>query len=616
MRLLFLDWESFYDTKGGYTLSGKKGLSTVEYVRDRRFKPHGFSYSWDLDGPVVWVTESKSKEFFDTVDWANTVVIAHNTKFDGFILRQHYGIQPGAWICTKALSHAVLGKTIKGHSLASLAMFFELPSKGTMRTDGIRDLTPEQEKELSIYGCHDTWLCREIYKRLIVRFPENQLPIVSWTIDTFVNPRLMLDVPLLRKAAADEIHDKRKKFRALNIDGSVFRSSDKFSALLKERGYSVPYKESPKQKNEDGTAKKIPALALGDTEFVDMLKSPDETLRILCEARKAAKSNIIETRSKRLASIGRTGSWAFDVEYSGADQTQRFSGGSAAGGNAQNFTNGSPLRYGVLAPNYFSLVVGDSAQIEARFVAYLSGDPELIRIIENEPDLYCDYGRRIYKRVITKKDIIERKISKEGVLGLGYNMGPDKFQLRVKLRTGIKLTDQEAYEFVHVYRNTYVEVPRLWKMLDDFIVHLTDGGSGQLGTLPMRYGPNCLVLPSGLTIQYPNLRQEYDERFDRMGWVYDTWVKGKYIQAKLYGGKMLENICQALAGEHCKEVLAQFTDVCYGQNHDELILVVPEKQAWLYGRRLQLALSKSPSWFKQIHLDAEVKIGKNWGVCK
>src|ERR1700686_4785817 len=81
-----------------------------------------------------------------------------------------------------------------------------------------------------------------------------------------------------------------------------------------------------------------------------------------------------------------------------------------------------------------------------------------------------------------------------------------------------------------------------------------------------------LVLPSGLSIKYPNLRQLGDD------WVYDVYHRVYESETtNLYGGKIIENICQALAGELCKEAIERAEAAglrCVGQVHDEVIAVV------------------------------------------
>jgi len=608
---LVIDFETYFDNKE-YTL---KKQSMVEYVRDPRFKTHGLGYQWIAGGEIIygapqWVTGKDVPAFLANIDWTQTDVVAHNAKFDGFILRQVYGIQPRRWIDTKGMSRAVFGKRIKNHSLATIAEFYGMPAKGVMKTDGLKDLTPDQERELAEYCLHDVELGGAIYLKLAEDFPANQYDMLHWTVQTFVAPKITLDIELLKKTALEEKERKRTIFSNLQIDKAIFSSNVKFPKLLEKEGFDVPVKPSPKQKNPDGSPVMIPAIALGDPDFLDMLESENERLRLLCEARVAAKSTLLETRSEKLARLGETGYWPFDVEFSGANQTHRFSGGKGAGGNPQNFTRGSALRRAVRAPFGHSLIVGDFSNIELRLVAYLSKDPGLIEAIENDVDLYCDFASTFYERTITKEDDIERRFGKCAILGLGYGMGPKKFKKTVRLQTGQDITDEQAQRAVDLYRSRYTRVPQLWYVLNSSIPLLKEEQKHLILGLPVSFEKEAIVLPSGLKMGYPNLRQQEGEK--GLEWVYDIWDKGQLQKRKLYGGKVLENISQGLAGELCKEAAQPFLGNLTGLVHDEIHLLVLSYMAKIVKRRLERAMTQTPRWMPKIKLKAELGIGPNW----
>lgn len=602
---LVIDFESFWDTKNGYTL---RKLSMVEYVRSPLFKSFGAGFQFLSEFPTepFWVSAEDLPDYLATLEWKNIEVVGHNVKFDGFILKHVYGIQPYRWIDTKGMSRAVLGKAVKNHSLATLAEHFGLVSKGTMKTDGLKELTPDQEKELAIYCMHDVRLCGLIYSRLAKDFPENQNEMLHRTIQMFVMPKIVLDVALLQKTAESEKARKITIFSDLQIDKAVFSSNVKFPKLLESEGFEVPMKASPKQVNEDGTPKMIPAIALGDVDFLNLVEEGNERLKLLCEARVAAKSTLLETRSEKLARLGSTGHWPFDVEYSGANQTHRFSGGSGAGGNPQNFTRGSALREAVRPISGYSIIVGDFSNIELRLVAYLSKDPGLIEAIEQNKDIYCDFASLFYGRTITKKDEIERRFGKTAILGLGYGMGAIKFKKTVRLQTGQDISIADAERAVDLYRSRYSRVPQTWHQLNSCIKFLTRDDESLFIGMPIRCRHEALVLPSGLEMRYPNLRQREKE------WIYDIWDKGQFVQRKLYGGKVLENICQGLAGELCKEAAQQFGDKVTGLVHDEIHLVDKTQFARLTAKRLERVMSTAPKWLPRIKLNAEVGYGINW----
>lgn len=648
MRLLFLDFESYYDTKGKYDI---KSCSMTGYIRDARFKVHGLSYAWDRDGEVKWVTGNRVAAFLDSVNWSQTILVAQNVKFDGAITDWHYGHRPAQYRDTLGLARAIIGRRISNHSLGQLATYFELPAKGEMHTDGLVNLTETQEAELAAYGCHDTWLCREIYYKLVDRFPEDQWPVLDWTIRAFTEPKLVLDKDLLAQIAKEERERRANIFELIGIEKGVFSSNDKFAALLTKEGYKVPLKPSPafeknrakveemKKAGDPKAAKAeaklkplIPALALGDPEFLDMVESEDERLAALCEARIAAKSTLLETRSEKFLKLAGTGPFPFDVNFSGALNTHRLSGADGAGGNPQNLQKCQDpvahkkghyckgrLRNAVCAPAGHLLAVADSAAIEARLVAWLANEPTLIKLFSENGDPYAAFASVQYGRTITKADKAERQYGKESILGLGYGMGATKFKNRIKVKLGKIITEGEARETIELYRETYAAIPQLWYKLESYIEVMAAGQETRLPFAPfLLIKDGGIQLPSGLMLQYPNLREEDNEESGYTEWVYDSYKACRQHpeKVKLYGGRLLENICQALAGELCKKALIEAGLDMVLQLHDELGAVMLESEAATAVIRLEKVMTEAPKWWPSLRLGAEVKIGKSWGEAK
>lgn len=622
-QLLFIDFESFYDSPNGYTL---KKMSTLEYVKDEKFQVHGFSYGY-MDGRVHWVQgEHVMRSFLQAIDWKNTIIVAHNVKFDGAILAWHYGIKPSGYICTQAMARAILGYKVKSHSLKTVAEHFGFQPKGDMHTDGIRNLTPEQMHELAVYGVHDTELCRDIFKTLSGSFPASQYQALSWTIKAFLEPELELNGQVLREVHEAEKARRENIFKEIGIEKKVFSSNAQFVKLLESRGYVVPLKKSPSALKK-GIDKDIPALATGDQAFIDMRNSGNEELEDICEARMAAKSNLLETRSENFLGLVKYGRFPFDVQFSGAKQTHRYSGANGAGGNPQNLTQcrehnvighacRGGLRRAIQAPSGSSLLVADFAAIEARIVAWLAREPKLIEDFSAGRDVYSSFATRIYQRTITKEDKRERQFGKTCILGLGYGMGAKKFQYKVKLDTKMVIDPEEAKRVVTLYRVFYSRVPALWNLLDHYIPFLAGRNFVRLPGIPfLTFKNGSIILPSGLAIQYPNLH--WEETGGRFGgqWVYDVWDKGHIEHRHLYGGKVLENISQALAGELTKIAIerAEATGVkVAGQVHDEVLAVVDTALAAEKKVLVQRAMEESPTWWPTLKMKAEVGVGPNW----
>ncbi len=620
-RTLFVDFETYYSRKDKYTLSE---LSVTEYVRDERFKAHGLAYCW-LDDPTPhWISgDHVIQAWVGSVDWGSTVVVAHNARFDGSILAWRYGVNPSAWFDTVALAKAVLGGKVSGYSLKQLAEYLGLEAKGELKWDGVRDLTPQQDKEMGVYCKGDVSICRGIYERLSREFPISQYSAVDWTIRAFVEPKLVLNASTLSDGVAKEKERREEAIKASGIEKDVLSSNKKFSALLSSKGYVVRTKISGR------TGKEIPAFAKTD-DFIESLKSIDP---VLYEARIASKANLLETRGESLLAVAKTGPFPFDVGFSGAPQTHRYSGGSGAGGNPQNFTRWSFLRRSVCPPPGHSLIVGDFAAIEARLIAFLANEPKLMSAFAENRDIYAEFASIIYGFKVAKETHpLERQFGKICILGLGYGMGWEHFIETVKVQ--IKPTEKdtpeqalaklqvireysnekEARRIVNLYRTTYFNIPRLWENAGRLLPLMVDG---RRTVVPFAQFigvvKEALVLPSGLNISYPGLRVA-GYKFKRPAWVYDCYeTKYKKETTGIYGGKIIENICQALAGEITKTAIERATILglrCVGQVHDEILAVSqdPEQGVGI----LQACMEKAMPWWPMLRLKAEVHHGPNW----
>jgi DNA polymerase bacteriophage-type len=603
MRKLYIDLECYYDTKIGYDL---KSMSMTEFIRDPRFKVHGCGCM--MEGYYKWVPGDKM-ESVRSLPWNEIELIAHNVKFDGGILAWRYSIHPARYFDTVSLSRAILGQNIQSYSLKSVAAYLGLAPKGELGIDGLASLTSEQEAKLIEYNKTDLQLCSLIDAKLRGQFPDGQLGALDWTTRAFINPVLELDVDRLEKMVAKERIKKADIFLKLGIDKEIFSSNKKFEELLHERKIDVPTKPSPRN-----PAKTVPAFSLTDPGFIAL----KETHSDLYEARVAAKSTIVETRGDNLAAIGRTGAFPFDVQFSGAIGTHRYSGGSGAGGNPQNFPRKGDMRRSIIAPSGSMLVVGDFSAIEARIVAWLAKEPKIVSGFLQEDDIYSQFASTVYGRPINKKDNPrERQVGKTCILGLGYNMGAKKFKLRIKQDAGITIDDKEAYRIVNLYRSTYGNIPLLWRNAGNLLPQMVEGNTSFIPFAPfLRLERNAIKLPSGLRIQYPNLRYKSD--VDE--WVYDVY-KRKYDAegVKLYGGKIIENICQALAGEICKIAINRAEERglrVVGQVHDEILVVSPQERAERDINTLMECMQTPISWWPTLRLSAEVHSGKSWAEAK
>ena len=609
MKTIVLDFETFYSSKLKYSL---KNLSIVEYIHHPEFLVQGCAIKIDSD-PTRWFSGEQLDSILKTTNWDDARVVAHNVKFDGAILAWKYGISPAQWVDTKAMAKAVIGSQAPSSSLRDVAKYLGLTEKGELRTNGKKHLTKEEEAEVAEYCKNDVDLCHDIFHALMKHMPGSQWSLIDWTVRAFLEPKLYVNKDKCQAVHDASVVNKDFLLSQVGVDVKVLSSNQQFAKLLEAEGFKVPMKT-----NKAGG--RIPALSVQDKEFLEMGKSSNGRLRDLCKARKAVKQTLEETRAQKLANVADISKYCFDVIFSGAQQTHRFSGGSGCAGNPQNFGRGSQLRAALEAGEGEVLVVADFSNIELRVLAFLSQDQHLMEAIKKGEDVYCQFASKIYGRPITKADKKERNLGKAAVLGLGYNMGAEKFIQTVYQQSGELLPYTFAKQVVELYRNTYTGVPQFWKTCDK-VLEMLEASDGQRfpGVPFLRIQKHEIILPSGLDIKYPNLKYRTKLHFKRWKkeWTYDRYKsqKGSRDEVKIYGGMVTENLCQGIAGEICKEAIQRLIDYGYpplGMVHDELLVVCKEDEVEKVKYLVTAAMTQPVPWWGELPLQVEVGTGKNW----
>lgn len=286
-----------------------------------------------------------------------------------------------------------------------------------------------------------------------------------------------------------------------------------------------------------------------------------------------------------------------ELNYYGT-ATGRFSGGSGGGVNLHNLPRRSDLRRFIQAPCGHRLVGGDSAQIEVRVLAWLAGEDGLLDAFRAGRDVYCEFASVFFDRPITKADDVERQLGKTAILGLGYGMGEKTFA-KLLCAHGIGLPTSEVARLVKTYRQTYSRITALWFKAGATLA----GDSRSFGRLDMTLQEGRIALPNGLSLHYPALRREADGQWRYMG-------RGK--RHTLYGGKLVENVIQALSRIVVMEQqqrLAQEFKVAFSI-HDELVCCVPEAVADACRQRILTTMATPPDWAPDLPLACEVVVGR------
>jgi DNA polymerase len=607
VTILTIDFETFYDR--GFSLSK---ITTEEYIRDPRFETIGVGVKKD-DGYTVWFsgTKKQTKNFLDQFPWGDSVAVAHNAVFDMAILNWCYDIRPKRIVDTLSMARAL------GHgsvSLKALAEFYKLGVKGTEVVNALGkrrlDFTAEDLGAYGSYCRNDADLTYSLFEVLGDGFPLNELKLIDLTIRMFTEPVLELDESVLTAHLADVKEKKASLMSKMLISKEQLMSNPQLADVLRSLGVEPPTKTSLT------TGKETHAFAKNDEEFKALLEHENVIVQAVVAARLGVKSTLEETRTERLIGIAERGSLPIPLRYYAA-HTGRWGGDDKV--NMQNLPRTSPLKKAILAPEGYVFIDSDSSQIEARTLAWLAGQDDLVTAFANGEDVYKIMASAIYGKA--EKDITkdERFVGKTTILGAGYGMGAVKFQAQLK-NFGVVTDLDECQRIISTYRETYEHVPELWQEAGSAIKAMIDDKTapiGRKGVLQVE-GANGIRLPNGLYLHYPNLREQEDEETGKREIVYDT-KKGKaVIPTRIYGGKLIENVCQALAriviGEQMLKVARRYRPVM--TVHDAIAVLAPKDTADEAQAYVEKCMKMRPAWGMDLPLNCEAGYGASYGECK
>jgi DNA polymerase len=608
VKIITLDFETFYSTE--YSLSR---MTTEEYVRGSEFEVVGVSVQED-DGEPVWFSGSmlQTEKFLKQYDWENSLMLAHNTAFDGAIMGWLFDIHPKGLLDTLSMGRALHGTEVGG-SLKVLAEHYNVGVKGTEVNDAKgfhrADFTPEHLATYGEYCKNDVAITYQLFRHMAQGFPATELRLIDLTLRMYTQPTLELDTKVL----ADHIISVRDKKQAL-MDTIVhskeeLMSNPKFAELLRAHGVVPPMKISAT------TGKETYAFAKNDEEFKALLDHEDVTVQTLVAARLGTKSTLEETRTDRFISIAARGKLPVPLRYYAA-HTGRWGGDDKL--NLQNLPRSSPLKKAIIAPDGYMMIDSDSSQIEARTLAWLAGQDDLVEAFDRGEDVYKIMASAIYGKDVSQITKDERFVGKTTILGAGYGMGAAKFKAQLK-NFGVDVELEEAQRIIATYRQTYPKITELWRAANGILGavigdQLTELGRGGLLKVD---GTKGVRLPNGLYLKYPNLRWATNEQDGKPEYVYDTKKGRAIIPNRIYGGKVVENVCQALAriiiGEQMLMVAKKYKVVM--TVHDAIACIVPEAEAERAQEYVELCMKIRPLWGPELPLNCESGFGKSYGDC-
>lgn len=275
--------------------------------------------------------------------------------------------------------------------------------------------------------------------------------------------------------------------------------------------------------------------------------------------------------------------------------------------------NANKLKKAIVAPKGYVIIDADSAQIEARVLAWLAGQDDLVEAFARGEDVYKLMAGKIYGKHPHDINKEERFFGKTVTLGAGYGLGAAKFQMMVKMQ-GVDISLDEARRVIDIYRRTNNQITALWRQAQNAVACMCRGDKaplGRSGVLEVVADPTSIKLPSGLLMRYDDLK--FTQTENGVEYHYKT----RNGRTKIYGGKVVENICQAIArciiGEQMLKISKKYRVVL--TVHDAITCVVREVDKEEAQAYIEECMRWVPDWAQGLPVNCESGVGLSYGDC-
>jgi DNA polymerase bacteriophage-type len=660
MRHLFIDFET-------YSATDIKTAGNYKYCEDPEFEILLLGYAFD-DGDVriIDLSEDGGRKRFNTIfsyvkENIDIVLVAHNANFERVCLKEYgFDIPPERFFCTANMSlycglPASLGQVseildLKDKKLGTgkdWIRYFSIPCKPTA-TNGHRNRNfpkdnPDGWDEFKEYLKYDVLSEREIFNKLSVfKFPESEQKI--YAADQRINDYgIKADLQLAKNA--EDISNTEK---ALLEDLALSR-------------YNINSMKSHPQIKEFirvHTGLIVDSLnKAAITDVVTLIKGADR----ISEENKRDVLDVLEMRNEInktsnakytaiLASAGRGDRIRGLFRYYGANRTGRWAGRLVQLQNLpQNHIDdldtarqlvkdkdlptmkllydkpthilSQLIRTAFIAPDGYTLCVADFSAIEARVIAWAAQEQWRLDLFKDpKSDIYCASASKMFGVPVHKGDELRQR-GKVAELALGYGGGVNAL---TTMDTKKALTEEEKPEILYKWREANPNIVSLWKRLERCAKTCISTRREQTfeidknARLIFRYehGAMTIELPSGRKLFYPSARlgsrtikgANGDFDVQDISYMGQDQTTGKWVKLHTYGGKLTENIIQAIS----RDLLANaiFRVFYLGYNivlhvHDEIAAEIPkdgcEEQTL---QRMIDAMCTAPQWAANIPLRA------------
>lgn len=628
MRSLSIDIETFSDldlTKVG----------VHKYVESSSFRLLLFAYSWTGEADINIIDIENGEEIpEDIINALNDDTVtkhAFNAQFERLALSKHLSTKLDAkeWACT--MCHAYMAGLSGGLKEVGQKLHINedsqklktgkaLIKKFSIKGDRPEDF-PEEWGQFKEYCKQDVLAEMTIAEKLenIIEFSHSER--LLYALDQNINDRgIPVDVAFVEKVLLIDKLNKEK----LNLE------------LMSLTHLSNP--NSPKQlTNWIEKTENIELSSLNKDTLKDLTFKSGDVIRALELRSELSKTSL--TKYETLLDYEMNGRIYGQIQFYGAGRTGRFAGRGIQVhnlpqnhiedldnareivaeyylipeskreilkllyGNVSNVLS-ELIRTSIKAPIGRTLVVADFSAIEARVIAWLSGEKWRQDVFATHGKIYEASASEMFNvpiEQVTKGSDLRQK-GKISELALGYGGSVGALTSMGAIRMG--LDESELQPLVKTWRKANPNIVNLWKSVERASINTIKGTPyKKVNYLDFTYkrGHLYITLPSKRKLVYLNAKVVLG-KFDNDAVEYD----GKNGREDTFGGKLVENIVQAISRDILALILARVKDLdIVFHVHDEVVIEVLESQSEKVLDYVLLEMSKPIAWAKGLNLKGD-----------
>lgn len=603
------------------------------------------------DEPLVWLPLSQPvpRDLLRVAADKEVLFFAHNAQFERAVWkwalrRQHPklpDIAVGRWRCTAAMAAASgLARSLEpalqmlnvgqqkdpeGKRLIKVFCVPRKPTKANPRTRIYPKDEPEEFKKFILYCQRDVLGELTLHEHLPLLDPLEQK---FYTLDMRMNERgLPIDLPLVRKASEIlKVLEHRTNEEVLKLTGGIRATQRvKMLGVLGDMGVELDDMKAQTLRDEIANNEELSAGA-------------KRLLLLRIESSKASTKKLISMLActdpeEYIVQGGFLFHGAHTGRYAGRlVQPQNFIRGKLKlsqqsvvfdllhNGDADLFqmlyewpidTISQCMRGFIRAPAGKRFVIVDYTAIEARVLAWIADERKVLRAYEAGVDVYKMMASKLFKVRIEDVDGEQRRLGKNLVLGCGYSLGGARF-VEYCAGLGQVVEDKFAKRAVALYREEHPAIVQSWKNVEEAAVTAIryPGSTTYAARCSFKKKGRwlCVGLPSGRELRYLDPKATPTERYGRpshqISFLTDT--HGHPHRETTYGGKLIENITQAIARDVMREGMFAAENAGYpvcGTVHDELFTLRDIGEG--SHKELEQIVCDLPEWTRGIPLNAE-----------